>query len=274
MTRLVLAVSAAVVFVACTNKHDNGATVSTTHISLSQNLKAIEGKRIYFGHQSVGANILQGLEDLRAEGKMPTFEIVKLGQPLIAGSTILIESGIGKNEHPRLKCDDFVRNVSALAKESLDVALMKFCYVDINANTNIQEMFRYYVSTVESLRTTLPGIRIVHVTVPLASSISIWNIRRIAKRILGREGSSELDNLRRNEFNRMLLEHFKGEPVFDLAKIESTRPSGEMETFEYEGKRGNCLFGDYTDDGGHLNALGRTRAAEELLRVLAESTRM
>ncbi|MCK5076580.1 MAG: hypothetical protein KAR38_09400, partial [Calditrichia bacterium] len=75
------------------------------------------------------------------------------------------------------------------------------------------------------------------------------------------------------EYNELLKETFKDEPVFNLAKVESTYPDGSRESFTQNGKTYYSLIRNYTYDGGHLNELGRQIAAKELMKVLAEAVK-
>jgi len=60
----------------------------------------------------------------------------------------------------------------------------------------------------------------------------------------------------RGEFNRLLRERYAEDPIFDLAAVTSTYPDGRRETFTLDGKTYESLVPAYTDDGGHLNAVG------------------
>jgi hypothetical protein len=78
-------------------------------------------------------------------------------------------------------------------------------------------------------------------------------------------------NILRNEYNQKLRKEYnKSGALFDLAKVESTYPDGRRSTFEKNGKSYYCLVPDYTDDGGHLNEIGRKMVAEQFLILLAE----
>ena len=59
------------------------------------------------------------------------------------------------------------------------------------------------------------------------------------------------------------------EPVYDLAKMESTFADGKRSSFTKDGKTYHSLVPDYTRDGGHLNETGREIAAEQLLILMA-----
>ncbi len=68
----------------------------------------------------------------------------------------------------------------------------------------------------------------------------------------------------------MVLGAFGNEPVFDIARIESTRPDGSRESFSDGGKEYFGLTPAYTNDGGHLNATGQKKVASHLATFLAE----
>ena len=79
--------------------------------------------------------------------------------------------------------------------------------------------------------------------------------------------------MKRDEFNRLLLSAYAGkEPVYDLAKAESTYPSGTRSEMTSDSRDFYTLAPDYTDDGEHLNETGRQAAASELLHVLAAAS--
>ena len=178
---------------------------------------------------------------------------------------------IGENTKPETKCADFVRCAGALASKNLDIAMMKFCYVDITESTDIRALLSSYRAAVDSLRKTAPRVRVVHITAPLAAVTSGW--KRVAKTLLGRQDRSAGENIRRNLFNALLADTYRSEPVFDLAAVESTRPDGSRAEFEQDGRKYFALAPEYTDDGGHLNGAGRAAAARALIHAATNALR-
>ncbi len=65
------------------------------------------------------------------------------------------------------------------------------------------------------------------------------------------------------------LVEYVGQPIFDLARHESTRPDGTRETFAVGGRVAYALAPVYTDDGGHLNGVGRRVMASHMVRFAA-----
>jgi hypothetical protein len=79
------------------------------------------------------------------------------------------------------------------------------------------------------------------------------------------------DNHVRAGYNDLLHHEYGGkEPIFDLAALESTGPDRKTHTVRMGGERHPVLVPEYTDDGGHLNALGQRVVAEQLLLFLAD----
>jgi hypothetical protein len=232
--------------------------------SLRSDLERIARERIYFAHQSVGGNIIEGVEELAAQAKVP-LRIVRTDRaselpPATFGHTFVPENGA-----PLKKLDSFR---AELQGASVDLALLKFCYVDIRADTDVRTLFARYQQTIGELRRSHPRTVFVHVTLPLTTEQTGW--KALAKKLLGRAPYGTVENVRREEYNRLLREAYGGrEPLFDLARIESTAPDGTPVRVHWHDVGAPALASDYTDDGGHLNAEGRRRAARELVAVLA-----
>jgi hypothetical protein len=265
---LVLVVSCGLI--SCSqNNEDKKLPMEDT--SLKADLQLIKGKRIYFGHQSVGFDLVAGMKLLSTglPDAAPVF-VSPAQSPLPAGGCFA-DSRVGRNNFPKEKCDDFKANVDKLEAESLDIALMKFCYADIGPQTDVEDLFAYYVRTLDTLAQRYPHTTFVHVTVPYTLRTSSWKL--LLKKLLGREDNSESGNYQRNRFNMLLLDHYKGAPIVNLAMVESTYPDGSRESFQFNSVTTYSLIEDYTYDGGHLNDTGKRLAARELIRILANVIR-
>ena len=77
--------------------------------TLENVLKNLSGRKIYFGHQSVGNNILGGVGDILKENPQVKLNIVKISEPAALNSPILLHSFIGENENPESKINDFAK---------------------------------------------------------------------------------------------------------------------------------------------------------------------
>ncbi len=231
-------------------------------------LECLAKKRVFFGHQSVGYNIVDGIIEVIREDKLIELNIAESDSPGGFRGPIFTHSNIGKNEDPSSKCAAFGELIGKIHND-VDIALFKFCYVDINERTDVESVFREYDSLIGGLRKKYPRIRFVHVTVPLKAAPMDFKTK--VKRLIGYPHWVDDANIRRNEFNRLLRERNNGkEPVFDLEEAESTRPDGSRSTFMKNGKSYLALASEFTDDGGHLNRLGRRHVAEQFLIALAK----
>ncbi|MBI5462555.1 MAG: hypothetical protein HY941_10255, partial [Gammaproteobacteria bacterium] len=153
----------------------------------------------------------------------------------------------------------------------IDYALLKFCYIDINENSDVDALFDYYRTTLDALKARHPDITFIHVTSPLRhveGGLGVW-----AREALGKPNRSKLANVKRQTFNERVLATYAGDPIFDLAASESTCPDGRRASFTHNGKTYYSLIDAYTDDGGHLNTVGRKKVAADFLRSLGDAIR-
>lgn len=237
--------------------------------ALRADLERIAHVPIYFGHQSVGANLLEGVRELADSAGVPLriVESPRAGA-LAAGS--IAHAFLAENGEPLRKLASFK---TALGEGSnADIALMKFCYVDVNGDTDASALFERYRAMITELRAKNPRTTFVHVTLPLTTAQTGW--KALAKRMLGRAPYGTIENLRREEYNTLLRRAYRGrEPIFDLARVESTAPDGSTASVNWSGSSAPVMVAAYTDDGGHLNARGKLLAARELIAVLAAATK-
>jgi hypothetical protein len=219
-------------------------------------------RRIFFGHQSVGQNILDGMSEvLKQHPEIPLRVVASDSIDGVAGPA-LIQMRVGKNGDPASKARAFASAVGASNDSSL-VAFYKFCYLDTDFDTDPAAVFGMYRSELDRIRR--PGLQLAHVTMPLTTSET--GPRALVKRLLGKRLNRDL-NAKRAKYNAA-LRAIPNEPVFDLAKLESTRPDGSRSVIVQGGDTVEVLAPEFTEDGGHLNQRARTRVAESFLVFLA-----
>ena len=141
----------------------------------------------------------------------------------------IAEKSIGTNGNPTSKIADFDRIMRGGMGETVDVALMKFCYVDVTANTDVSSLFASYRDNLAGLQKDFPDVTFLHTTVPLTTD-------------------SSADDAEREKLNGLMRGSYGGR-VFDLAAAESTTPQGTKVSGLYTG---------YASDSGHLEP-GRVR---------------
>jgi hypothetical protein len=236
---------------------------------LGADLRGLARRSIFFGHQSVGMNLLDGITRIvKREGDSLAVRDVT-GSPSVSPG-VISHAFEPENGKPEMKLQGFARDIEALSATPPDLALLKFCYADFGAGTDVQALFARYQSTLANLRVRHPGITFVHVTVPLTRVQGGFKAQ--VKRFVGGTPGGVAENARRDDYNQLMRNAYQGrEPLFDLAAVESTRPNGTRETVDWKGRAVPVLVEAYASDFGHLNETGQDRAARSLLGVLASA---
>lgn len=221
-------------------------------------------RRIFFGHQSVGRDIMGGMRALLAEHSGTPLRVVETDRPDLTDGPAFMEARIGRNREPRSKLEAFERIVAS-GLGAGGIALLKFCYVDVGNDTDVDALYDDYRESIARLEAAVPRIEVVHATIPLRTAPPRW--KELAGRLAGRVQASEV-NRRRERFNERLRAEVPGEKIFDIARIEATRADGSTATRRVGRESVPMLAEEWTTDGGHLNEAGARTAARALLDVL------
>ena len=224
-------------------------------------LNALAQKRVVFAHQSVGSDVLDGLNTLAREAgvSLPIAET----RAIPATGTGIFHFKVGTNGDPNGKMQEFIRDGGGG-----DVAMLKLCYIDFSDSTDAPVLAKQYIAAVEQVQHANPNTRVLALTAPLTTiqtGPKAW-----IKRLLGKSPAGYVANAKRQTFNDALRQHFSADRLFDIAKVEST--SGERRyTFEHDGRTIESLNPAITSDGGHLNDTGKAAVASALVEFLATS---
>ncbi|WP_153067481.1 hypothetical protein [Steroidobacter cummioxidans] len=224
--------------------------------------------RTFFAHQSVGANILTGLQELTRQRHLDVhvLDLTRAHAPLPTHALLIFHEAVGTNREPLTKIAAFGQLLNAKHRPEIDVAMLKFCYVDIATQAAAESLWKHYETAIEQLSTDQPGVQLVHCTVPLRSlphGPYAW-----LRRTLGHRHPAIIGNRARDWFNRQLRSRYGGHQLFDLAAVQSRRPDGRPCELSDGGILVPSLARDWTYDGGHLNEPGRTMAAAAFLEFL------
>lgn len=258
--------------VACGGESMDGSSRALMEASGVQESKweGLIQRKVYFGHQSVGRNIVQGLGEVLADNPQIGLAVHDLDESGTMGGAGFAHSSNGVNKQPVSKIEAFRDKMDSGFGNEVDIAFFKFCYVDILAATDTDALFEAYRDAMAGLAQRYPDTRFLHVTVPLTTvqkGPKAW-----VKNLMGRPVRGVLDNVNRSRFNqRMVREYGDSENLFDLAAYESTLPGGMYMTFKHDGEVYPALAETYTYDGRHLNERGRRYIGEQLLIFLSEA---
>jgi hypothetical protein len=237
----------------------------------TENWVKLAEKKIFFGHQSVGYNIIDGIRDIISVRDQIKLNIVETREPAEFDRAIFAHSRVGRNTDPVSKIESFASIMDAGVGDKVDVAFFKFCYVDIMRDSDPQKILDGYSAAINGLKERYPKTRFLHVTVPMCSPSKGFrrNIRQSVKLLVGKPGVLD-DNITRQRYSKLLKGAYsKTEPVFDIALRETVNPGG-LRCYAAKGvEKVYVMAPEYTDDGGHLNGEGKRKVAEQLLIVLA-----
>jgi hypothetical protein len=208
---------------------------------------------------SVGTKTIEGIERLTSEYSFPEINLLYTLEINDPSNPIFAHANLGENGAPETKIDAFVSLMDSGLADRVDIAFLKFCYADVKVKTDVNQLFNYYTSQINSLKDRHPGIDFIHFTVPLKSKPS--GVKGIIKNIINYD-----HNINRNKFNQLLRNYYAKDDICDIAEWESTYPNGDMELYK---KERYALVPAYTYDGGHFNEFGSKIIAEKFLLFLS-----
>lgn len=236
-----------------------------------QDLVDVAQMRVFFAHRSVGENVLDALPALYAENGVEAPAIVEASVAEDEPGTIT-HAEAGTNREPLGKIANFDAMVRSAPPGSIDVALLKLCFLDINRHTDVNALFETYSRTIAELERDFPQITFVHVTTPLkAEPAPVERWKNVARSMFGRSlKENPANNVARTQYNDMIRAEFGGSgQVFDLAAMQSTAPDGSRVTGTHDSQPYEALYAGYTNDGGHFNPPAAQLAAADFVTVIA-----
>ena len=204
-----------------------------------QEVAALNGRAVFFAHNSVGQNILDGVREV--DGGIPIFSEQE------AGAAGIAEVYMGFNGDPDGKMDAF-RGLMDAGGNNAQIAFFKLCYADFDANTNATALFDKYASVMTELEAKYPDVTFAHVTAPLYHYNASYH------------------NSAQHAFNEKMRSGY-GAVVFDLAALEAVDSSGAG-TLSRDGVT-PAMAEEWSLDGSHLNEAGGKYIAGELIQFLA-----
>lgn len=229
-------------------------------------------KKIYFGHQSVGYDIIGGIHAVMAKNPQVKLNIIESSSLSNVEGGCFAHSRVGQNVDPASKINGFAKFVETGVGNTADIAFFKFCFVDIHTGTDVDQVFSQYKEVMDKLSVTYPKTRFIHMTVPLTTNPDglngvIKKAKDFIKSLLGK--INMYDNKVKQNYNDKLRDVYgKSGSLFDLALSEASYKDGRQVVIEAGGKRIQNLIPEYSNDGGHLNEIGQYKVAEEFLLFL------
>lgn len=247
-----IAVFAAVgLLLGCSQAADEGSLIidhncvdANDNIIPQDALDKARALKVLFGHESVGFNVIQGLE--RLGGQVPRYRL-DIGH-MIEPWWYRQHSGLGEffvrnmNNVPG-KATAFEQKLRSGVGDLVQVASLKLCWADLQPSAPAgaaDTIFTAYTGVLERMQQAYPNVKFVYWSMPLRRDTQMADERQ--------------------HFNERLAVYAKRHKVivFDIADIESHKPDGNVFTDE----AGHLsLWDGYTQDRGHLNEVGAARVA-------------
>jgi len=241
----------------------------TVEQSMTSELERARSARVFFSHHSVGRNLLDGAASVSAAQPGGKLEVLPLERAGAHTGPAWFHASGGRNQNPESKVDYFVETLTKQTDLKPSLAFMKFCYVDFNPDTNVDALFGYYEQAITRLEREHPETKLAHVTVPLTRHPT--ELKSRVYRLLGRPVWEDAANVKRQQFNQKLLATFAADPIFDLARAESTHADGSREEHEAGGQKYYALDQRYAADEGHLNERGQRDLGAELIKFVGRA---
>lgn len=227
--------------------------------------------RVFFGHQSVGANLLDAVPAVYASTGLSAPEIFVSEKPQVSSGGYLQHTFIGRNGDPLGKIAEFDRIMRGGVANEVDAAALKLCYADFHSGDDTKTVFDAYRSTLAALQRDYPDVTFVYMTTPLTTE---QGIKSWVKGRLGLNAPHGPEhNVAREDFNAMIRAEFADTGrLFDVAAIQSTAPDGSRQVRNYSGTDYYAMEEELSKDAGHLNSAGSAIAASAFLHTLASVT--
>ena len=127
-------------------------------------------KKIFFGHQSVGYNIIEGIKDIISERDQIKLNIVETHDSAEFDNPIFAHARVGRNTDPVSKINGFRNIIDAGVGDKVDIAFFKFCYIDVMRDSDTQKIFDNYRNTIEDFKARYPETKFLHMTIPVCST--------------------------------------------------------------------------------------------------------
>lgn len=231
-------------------------------------LETVSRSRVFFAHQSVGQNLLDAVPSVYAASNLAAPNLINDAAEVSTPHGFILDEVIGTNGDPLGKLAAFDRKLRSGLGETLDVAMVKLCYMDFDAQTDVNAIFDSYKQTMAGLAHDYPRVRFVYTTVPLMADRDL--IGRL-KALFGR--AQEFDpahNAARERYNALIRAEFGTTGrLFDIAAVEA---AGDGNTLRFRSSAGGeflAMDPALSSDGGHLNSDGAVLVASNWLSVVA-----
>lgn len=237
-------------------------------------LEVVAGLNVFFGHQSVGGNVIAALPQVFAAAGVAAPEIVNGDEVPSDGQPVFLHANVGRNRDPLGKLSAFDRFIRSGVGDAIDVGAFKLCYADIVEGSDIEQIFAAHRDTIAALQRDYPHMAFIVATVPLTvepdDAVTVAKVR--IKRLLDRQSSVHpANNVARERYNAMIrAEYGRTGRLWDIAALQST-VDGNRRVRKYGGDILFAMEPLHASDPGHLNPNGAAVLGRALMALIADA---
>lgn len=170
VTALLVAAFAATGIAGCQQGGQELAQEPVSMVQVKADLLTVSQARVFFGHHSVGNNILKGVRGLAAKAGVPLAVVEVKAAGTVPDGPGLYHGEVGQNYDPDAKMADFAAALGAPGEARYDLATFKFCYVDLGEDSKERSpdrLFTRYSARMTEIEAAHPGVTVLHATMPL-----------------------------------------------------------------------------------------------------------
>ena len=118
---------------------------------LREVLSRLAIKRIFFGHQSVGANILDGVADILREQQSAAVRVADASGAPEFTPGMLLHATVGTNGNPDSKMASFLQYLDAGVGSTADIAVLRCATSTSISSDRSQALFARYTAVAEGI---------------------------------------------------------------------------------------------------------------------------
>lgn len=243
--------------------------------SAPQPLDQALSTRFLFAHQSIGQDISRRIPIVYKSAKLPAPKVVTWNKAKTTKGPLVATATVGTNGNAVSKLRAFARLVNDAPRGSMKVALLAFNYQDVDAESDVDELFQSYVDTMTSLEAASPDISFLFATVPVTTANSWSEVDRST--ITGLSNANQpvwQDNIARERFNTLIRERYADTGrLYDIAALQAEIKGDKVAAKQHEDLWYYVMYPGNSSNGKRLNDAGSRRLAKTLILLVNAAAR-
>ncbi len=231
--------------------------------------------RLLFAHQAIGKDIVRGIPLVYNSADIPAPKMLAWDRAKKTKGPLVATAIVGRNGDALGKLRAFARLVNDAPRRNIHVALLALDSQDVNAETDIDDLFQSYTDTMNSLEAASPDISFLYATVPLTTANSWLEIER--SKITGLSNVNQpvwQDNIARERLNTLVRDRYSETGrLFDIAALQADTGGNKVAAKQHEDLWYYVMNPAQSSDGKRLNGSGSQHLAQSLILLVNAASR-